>query len=282
MGEMIMKKFNTNLVLSIIFLASSSLTQAAITTIDFDTDPSGAVIHAPDLFSGATPLTELYADSGVHFSALERRSVTSQVPRNGVLVTVTRNELVSTSSGMGAILNDSSGFGRPAKSGANFLAFNGETDFNSHFWRISFDDPIGYFGVDRKSGVSPAHGGYVNMDAYDADGNLIGSVNNLWTRDAWSSDDWWGYRSSFKSETEISYIDIGHALYWNSGNVNAGLLSTPWAIAYDNLVFGDVGDAPAGTRSISAAVIPLPASAWFFLSGLLGFAGLRAKRWLPG
>ena len=194
-------------VIGVTLLTVASLSQAAITTIDFDTDPSGAAINAPNLFSDTSALTELYAAKGVHFTALERKQVTSQVPHNGVLTTITRNELSPINSGMGAILNDSSGFRGPAKSGDNFLAFNGETAFGSHFWRISFDNPIGFFEIDRRRGADPDNNNYyLHLDAYDAEGNKVGSRNNLYARvNEWSSDGYQGYRPSFKTETEISY-----------------------------------------------------------------------------
>jgi hypothetical protein len=274
------KLTNTQLALSATLLTFSSLTQAVVTIIDFDTDSSENAINAPDLFSSATPLTELYSGSGVHFSALERKEVTSQVPHNGVLTTITRNELSPVGSGMGAILNDSSGFRGPAQSGDNFLAFNGETTFGSHFWRISFDSPIGYFEIDRIHGADPDNTHYINIDAYDVDGNLVGSRNDLYTdMNNWSSDDYSGYWSAFKSETEISYVDIGHALGCCGGATNSSLSSTPWSIVYDDLAFGGFADARSGVRDLSnGTFIPLPASVWFFLTGLLGFSSLRTKR----
>ena len=275
------KLINTKLVFSVSLLTFSSLSQAVVTTIDFDTDASGASINAPNLFSGATLLTNLYSGVGVNFTALERKSVTSQVPHNGVLTTRTRNELTPSGTGMGAILNDSSGFRGPAKSGDNFLAFNGETAFGSHFWRISFDNPIGYFEVDRRKGADPDNNYYTHLDAYDVDGNLVGSRNDLWTRNNnWASDDYSGYRSAFKSETEISYVDIGHALNCCGGNTNSSLRSTPWSIVYDDLAFGDFTDADSDTRFLSTGgtFIPIPGSIWFLLTGLLGFSSLVRKR----
>jgi hypothetical protein len=275
------KSFKSSSFLSIVLFTFSSLAQASIATINFDIDGTGSAINAPDLFSSATPLTNLYSASGVNFTALDRIQVTSQIPHNGVLTTITRNELTPSASGMGAILNDSSGFRRPAKSGDNFLAFNGDTAFGSHFWRISFDSPIGYFDIDRLRGANPDNNYYTHLDAYDVEGNLVGSRNNLYTGyDRWSSENYSGYRTSFKSETEISYVDIGHAL--NSGNnANSSFRPTPWSIVYDDLVFGDFADASSGTRFLSGgggSFIPLPGSIWFLLTGLLGFGGLARKR----
>jgi hypothetical protein len=260
-------------------LSFASLSQAAITIIDFDTDASGAAINAPNLFSSATALTELYAAKGVHFTALERKQVTEERPHNGVLKTFTENQLSPVNSGMGAILNDSSGFRGPAKSGDNFLAFNGETAFDSHFWRISFDNPIGFFDIDRRRGAEPDNNFFIHLDAYDAEGNKVGSRNNLYNPSGWTSDGYRGYRSSFKTETEISYVDIGHALD-RGGNTNASLRSTPWAIVYDNLKFGDFADATSGTQFLSGGgtFIPVPGSIWFLLTGLIGFGSLVSKR----
>jgi len=267
--------------LGIASIALSSSVLASTSSINFDVDPSGSAISAPDLFSTATPLTNLYSAQGVNFSALDRIQVTSQIHHNGVLKTVTRNELTPTNSGMGAILNDSSGFRGPAKSGDNFLAFNGETAFGSHFWRISFDDPIGYFDIDRRKGAYPDNNYYTHLDAYDAEGNLVGSRNNIYSGITnWAGGNWYGYRTSFKSETEISYVDIGHAL--DSGNnANSSFRPTPWSIVYDDLVFGEFADASSGTPFLSGggggAFVPIPGSIWFLLTGLLGFSGFARK-----
>ncbi len=263
-------------------LAFSTISQAAVTVIDFDNDSSGAAINAPNLFSGATALTELYAAKGVHFTALERNSVTSQVPHNGVLKTITRNELSPSTSGMGAILNDGSGFGKAAKSGDNFLAFNGETAYGSHFWRISFDNPIGFFEIDRLGGANPNNAYYLNLDAYDSDGNLVGSKNNLYSDiNSWSSDGYYGRRPAFKSETMISYVDLGQAMDYGSGNRNSGLRPTPWAMAYDNLTFGDFADASAGVGFLSGgggSNVPLPAAGWLFITAFMGLLGFSSRR----
>lgn len=267
------KLIKTKLLLSATVFTFSSLAQAVVTTIDFETDASGAVFNAPNLFSSATSVSNIYSGLGVNFSALERTQVTSQVPHNGVLVTRTRNELNPSNTGMGAILNDNSGYGGPARSGDNILAFNGETDFSSHFWRISFADPIGYFGINKRQGEQPVNRGYTSFDAYDVDGNLIGSRNNEYTYSSFSL-------SHFKSDTEISYIDVGHELNCCGGNANAGLVSTPWALVYDDIAFGDFADAPSYTPFLSGGgtYIPVPGSIWFLLTGLLGFSGLVSKR----
>lgn len=74
-------------------------TGRSATLITFDTDAFGNPLAAPALFLETTALRDLYAPLGVHFlgpSALDG----------------------------GAILNASGGFGVPALSGSNFLAFN--------------------------------------------------------------------------------------------------------------------------------------------------------------
>ncbi len=157
------KLTNTKLALNAMLFTFSSLTQAVVTTINFDRDPSGSAINAPNLFSGATPLTKLYADLGVHFSAIGREINQNPQTENGVLVyqsigsTLTPvgegSKFSPVGVGMGAILNKKSKFfSSNAKSGENFLAFNSETTFGSNYWRISFDNPIGYFMIDRRFG----------------------------------------------------------------------------------------------------------------------------------
>ncbi len=265
-----LKLIKTKSFLIAILFTFSTLGQAVVTNIDFDIDPTGAAINAPNLFSGATPLTDLYSGSGVNFSALERTQITSEIPVNGVLTTLTRNELTLSGSGMGAILDESSGFSGAAKSGDNFLAFNGETDFSSHFWRISFDNPIGYFSIDKKIGANVIDGD-ANFDAYDIDGNLIGSINYEYVFNAYS-------QTAFQSETEISYIDIGHGLECcDGGNASSSLQPTPWALVYDDLVFGELSDAPEFTPSLTGgdAFVPVPGSVWLLLTGLFGLITKR-------
>ncbi len=89
---------------------------------------------------------------------------------------------------------------------------------------------------------------------------------------------------AFKSVTDIAYVNIGHELsrYFSSFLVESLLTarpqSTPWALAYDDLVFGEFSDAGSNVYEINPSGIPLPASAWLFISGLLGFCGLRKKQ----
>ena len=71
---------------------------ASAIVIDFDHDAGGAPLSAPDTFAATTPLTNLYASLGVHFSGVAGNS--------------------------GSILNAGSGFGVAPRSGPNFLAFN--------------------------------------------------------------------------------------------------------------------------------------------------------------
>ncbi len=117
----------------------------------------------------------------------------------------------------------------------------------------------------------------IHLEAYDVDGNLVGSRRHLqsaakfWAHDELPVSKW----SAFKSETEISYIDITQAVVFDENFFASEVI--PWSIVYDNMVFGAFADAHPGAQYLST-VIPLPASAWFFLTGLLGFGSLRTKR----
>ena len=74
--------------------------QAAVISINFDTDALGAPLTIPGFYSSIpSHLTELYAPLGVHFSGPNAT--------NG-----------------GGIVNQSGNFGVNARSGVNFLAFN--------------------------------------------------------------------------------------------------------------------------------------------------------------
>ncbi len=275
-----MNRVIKNQLYALTFLCSvSSGAQAVRTTINFDVDANGDAISAPDLFSAATPLTTQYAAKNVTFTALERNSITSDVPHNGVLKTQTRNVLEPSSTGMGAILDEGSEFGRSAPSGDNFLAFNGATDFGTHFWRIDFADPIGYFQIDYFNGQPPYSGrDDLLFEAFDSNDQFLGRQYDHYLSPS-------SNRMAFKSLTDIAYVNIGHELspYYSSFLVATLLTatpqSTPWALAYDDLVFGEFSDAGNGVLQIGpSAVIPLPASAWLFISGLLAFCGLRKKQ----
>ncbi len=263
-----------NKLYALTFLCSvSSGAQAVITTINFDVDANGNAITAPDLFSAATSLTTQYAARNVTFTALERNSITSDVPHNGVLKTQTRNVLEPSSTGMGAILDEGSAFARSALSGDNFLAFNGATDFGTNFWRVNFADPIGYFQIDYFNGKSPYAGGDdLLFEAFDSNDQLIGRRSDYYLSPS-------SNRMAFKSVTDIAYVNIGHELHpYYSTLLAATPQSTPWALAYDDLVFGEFSDAGNGVSQIGPSAVPLPASAWLFISGLLGFCGLRKKQ----
>ncbi len=272
-----MNRVIKNQLYALTFLCSvSSGAQAVITTINFDVDANGNAISAPDLFSAATPLTTQYAAKNVTFTALERKGIASVVLHNGVLKTQTRNVLEPSSTGMGAILDEGSAFGKSAPSGDNFLAFNGATDFGTHFWRIDFADPIGYFQIDYFNG-QPPHAGDDDLlfEAFDSNDQLIGRRNDHGFSNSFD-------RMAFKSVTDIAYVNIGHELDIDTGRIdllNSRTQSVPWALAYDDLVFGEFSDAGNGVPLIAGgSVIPLPASAWLFISGLLGFCGLRKKQ----
>ena len=88
---------------------------ATATVISFDTDASGDALHAPATFARTHPLRGLYASLGVRFRG-RRRDVG------------------------GAILNQRSGFGVPARSRRNFLAFN-RSEYARDPETIVFDAP---------------------------------------------------------------------------------------------------------------------------------------------
>ena len=87
-------------------LAASA--QAVTTVIDFDHDAAGKLLAAPGTYAAAKSLTTLYSSLGVTFGGPG----------------------VGTATG-GAILNSAAGgFSVPARSGANFLAFDTYTNIN--------------------------------------------------------------------------------------------------------------------------------------------------------
>lgn len=266
------------LILSSLMLTAASNVFATVQTINFDTDPLGNAINAPTLFLAATPLTNLYADQGVTFSALSRTAQTTTLPKDGIEVTQSVNVINPSSTGMGSILNEGANFGNNAKSGDNFLAFNNQSASSANFWRISFDNPIGYFGISYSNGSSSTWQ-YLNFDAYDINGDLIGSRNQSYLGD------YSYYRSNFfsnafKSDTEISYIDIGQGLSWDGNNLNANLRSGTWALSFDDLIYGDYADAPAYVYNLSGngTYVPLPGAVWLMLSGLVGIFSNQLRR----
>lgn len=266
------------LILNSLMLAAASNSHATVQTINFDNDPSGNAITAPSLFSAATPLSNQFAGQGVMFSALSRTAQTSVVTRDGIETTQSVNVLNPSSAGMGSILNEGANFGSNAKSGDNFLAFNSQSNSSANFWRISFDNPIGYFGISYSNGSSSNYQ-YLNFQAYDVNGDLIGSSNyNYLGNYSYYQENF--FSNAFKSDTEISYIDIGQGLYCCSNNLTASLQSGTWALTYDDLIFGDYADAPAYVYNLTGngSFVPLPGAAWLMLSGLAGIYSMKLRK----
>lgn len=271
----------TCLILSSLVLAAFSNAHAAVQTINFDTDSAGNPINAPSLFSAATPLTDLYAGQGVTFSALSRTAQTSLVTRDGIESTQSVNVINASANGMGAILNEGANFGNNARSGDNFLAFNSQSAASSNFWRISFDDPIGYFGISYSNGSTSSYQ-YLNFQAYDVNGSLIGSSSNNYLGN-YSYYQTNYFTNAFKSGTEISYIDIGQGLNCCGNNLNTSLKGDNWALSFDDLIFGDYADAPYYVYNLSGNGynVPLPGAVWLMLSGLLGVFSNQFRRLRP-
>lgn len=262
---------------SLMFIAVSQA-HATVQTINFDNDTLGNIISAPTLFSAATPLTDLYADQGVTFSALERTAVTSIFPKDGIETTQSVNVISPGVTGMGSILNEGANFGNNARSGDNFLAFNNQSAASANFWRISFDDPIGYFGISYSNGSSSGYQ-YLNFEAYDANGDLIGTSNNNYLGN-YSYYQTNFFSKAFKSETDISYIDIGQGLSCCGNNLAAGERPGTWSLTFDDLIYGGYSDAPANVYNLSGGgiFVPLPGAAWLMLSGLIGIFPLKHRR----
>ena len=109
-----MRRFVLPMVVLCFVLAIPAWADAALIT--FDTDASGARLKAPPVFVRTSPLRHLYGQLGVHFQGSKR----------GV---------------GGAILNERAGFGIPAKSGVNFLAFNRSRTYARDPETVTFTSP---------------------------------------------------------------------------------------------------------------------------------------------
>ena len=136
----------TFLATAAILLNSVCFAEALI--INFDTDAYGNPITAPVYFYQATPLTELYAPLGVHFSG------------------------PSVGTG-GEILNDDAAapgsIGILALSGDNFLAFDGMGINNwSGPETITFDTPVS--SVSIFAAAAAGYGGSFTMQAFSTEG----------------------------------------------------------------------------------------------------------------
>lgn len=136
----------TFLATAAILLNSVSIAGALI--INFDTDAYGNPINAPDFFFQTSPLTELYAPLGVHFSG----------PIAGY---------------GGAIINEGGSFVVSALSGENFLAFNTMSDLSYAVGpeTITFDTPMTSVSIFAAGGGGEY--GPFTMQAFDAGGLLL-------------------------------------------------------------------------------------------------------------
>lgn len=268
----------TPLLLSSFMLITASNANATVQTINFDNDPMGNVINAPTLFSAAMPLTDLYANQGVTFSALDRTAQVTTLPRDGIEITQSVNVINPANTGMGAILNEGANYGNNARSGENFLAFNNQSASSTNFWRISFENPIGYFGIAYSNGSSSTYQ-YLNFEAYDANGDLIGTSNNNYLGN-YSYYQTNFFSNAFKSDTDISYIDIGQGLNCCGNNLTSSERSGTWSLTFDDLIYGDYTDAPANVYNLAGGgtFVPLPGAAWLMFSGLMGIFSTKYRR----
>ncbi len=119
-------------------------------SINFDTDAAGNPLSAPADFADTSPLTNLYATLGVNFSG------------------------PSAGNG-GAILNQTGGFGVNARSGQNFLAFNGGSIGTAYTASnpetISFD--LSQSMVSLWVSVGGIPGSTISLTAFDASSNVV-------------------------------------------------------------------------------------------------------------
>ena len=137
-------------------LISQSRSQAATTTINFDSDSGGSAIVAPNIFADTTRLTTLYAPLGVTFEG--------PGGNNG-----------------GAILNQAGGFGIQARSGSNFLAFNTNSNaalndggFPIPPETILFSSPVTFVSIYAGDDASQIF----TMEAFDSGGLSVASDSN--------------------------------------------------------------------------------------------------------
>jgi hypothetical protein len=139
-----------------VFLLTCAIAAAncAAVAISFDLDPNGNPLVAPPLFENTTPLRTLYAPLGVTFAG--------PAPLDG-----------------GAILDESSNFGVPARSGRNFLAFNRKEQAvmaNGGHPRdpetLQFNPPASAVSIFASGG---SVSGTFRMEAFDGIGTPLGS-----------------------------------------------------------------------------------------------------------
>jgi hypothetical protein len=139
-----MKRLHLLLLATVTILLKSNCFAGDI-YINFDTDAYGNPLTAPDFFFQTSPLTELYAPIGVHFSG-------------------------SRAGYGGAILNQGGSFGVPALSGENFLAFNamGDLSYAVAPETITFDTPMTSVSIFAAGGGGEY--GPFTMQAFDVGG----------------------------------------------------------------------------------------------------------------
>jgi hypothetical protein len=225
-------------------LALPATCQAGLITFD-EPFVAGVLNNAPATFAETSPLTQLYAPMGVHFSGPDAFSG-------------------------GAILNDGTGagfadFGISAHSGSNFLAFNrnasyGGMPFMPPFFggkasdpeTISFDAPQSAVSIWAAGGWMPHN---FQIQAFDA-GNHLLATDTIITQ-GWS-------------ELSVSGSGITSVVLTETGG--------PWdSWVYDDLSFaGDGG--PIGQPSGGPASAPEPAGLVLLGLGGLGLAGWRWRR----
>jgi len=123
-------------------------------TINFDVDANGVPINAPANFISTTPLRDLYASLGVHFSG------------------------PGLNDGGGAILNQEAGFGVNARSGTNFLAFNPSTSYTSG-GVVSDPETLTFDTLMSKVSIFASPGGNTigtfTLQAFDSSNLLVGT-----------------------------------------------------------------------------------------------------------
>jgi hypothetical protein len=136
------------------FICAVLAAPSGAVVINFDVDASGNPLLAPNGFAEQNPLRNEYASLGVTFSG------------------------PSALDG-GAILDQFGNFGVNARSGRNFLAFNGEsltTLLNGGVPRdpetLTFSTPLSSISIWASGGAAP---NTFRMDAFSSGGALVGS-----------------------------------------------------------------------------------------------------------
>lgn len=138
-----------------VMLLAGGAARAATVTVDFERLPDGTAVQAPVVFSGASPVREEFAGSGVHFT----------VP----------NGHASNIGGAGVLTGN---FGVAGYSGTNFLAFsfnpaarlaNGQNPQPPQL--LDFDQPVRLVRLNVGG-----FGGTATLTAYDSDGAPVAAA----------------------------------------------------------------------------------------------------------